>query len=166
MKSNTSKIVLIITLIVSTFIYSSCKNDPCENVTCENAGTPTENDDACNCVCTLGYEGAKCETLSFSKYVLNKSFSESCKVTGNSTYSVQITSDTTDATKGKIKNLYNSGAFLNLVLNQDGNLSIPSQNIGTTGTISGKVYLGTTGKVEIEYYLAVGAAKDTCKLTY
>jgi hypothetical protein len=50
------------------FIFTSCEKDPCKDVTCENSGTPTEDGDACKCVCASGYSGNKCENEKRASY--------------------------------------------------------------------------------------------------
>lgn len=59
-------LALVLTLTVfSAVTYTACNKNHCKNVFCMNGGAC----DGGNCVCLVGYEGARCEVLSRLKFV-------------------------------------------------------------------------------------------------
>jgi hypothetical protein len=144
------------------FLMTSCESDPCKDVTCENAGVPTEDGEACNCVCATGYEGVSCETLVRANFVGNYNVSETCNPSGSDTYSITISAPTSggDDLDVVISNLYNAGFFVNGEVNSDGGITIPNQSFGT-GSISGSI--SNTGAVS--YTITAGGASDACSFS-
>jgi len=100
--------------------YSSCgKKDstpanPCKDIVCQNGGTCDSA--TATCMCSTGYEGAHCETISRTKFV--KSWTASDLVAGSSTpipYTATIVAGTTsDVTLVSIGNF--SDFFVNATI--------------------------------------------------
>ncbi len=84
------KTVLISAFVtVSAFVsitYISCNRDKCKTIVCANGGV-------CNsggCICTSGYEGSNCETLSQTKFQGNWSVFEKGTRTQAAQYAITI----------------------------------------------------------------------------
>lgn len=74
-----SKSLVLLTALVTIAIfslisYTACKKDPCGNVVCLHLGAC----DGGNCVCKVGYEGLRCETLSRDKFIFTFNGHDSC----------------------------------------------------------------------------------------
>ncbi len=72
-----NKILITSLLTLSAFgsvTYMACKKDRCNNVACLNGGSCDNG----NCVCTPGFEGNRCETLSRTKFITNFNGGDSC----------------------------------------------------------------------------------------
>ena len=126
-------------------VYStSCNKDKCSGVTCQNGGTCNNGD----CVCTTGYEGTSCETLSRAKFV--KSWSASDLITGGTSplaYTASIAAGTgSDVTQVIIGNTFSDNFFtvgpITATVNGS-TITIPSQNpdankysLSGTGTLA------------------------------
>lgn len=144
-----------------SFLMTSCESDPCKDVTCENAGVPTEDGDACSCVCATGYEGSTCATLVRAKFIGNFNVSETCNPSGTDTYAVTISAPAAGTdTEVTISNLYNAGFFVNGTINAEGGITIASQAFGT-GTIAGNV----SNAGAFSYTITSGGASDACSFT-
>jgi len=95
--------------IFTVVIYTSCTKDACKGVTCQNGGTCSGG----NCVCTSGYEGTNCETLSRTKFI--KSWSASDLITGGTaplSYTANIAAGvTSDITQVIIGNSFSDNFF-------------------------------------------------------
>src|SRR4051812_16937243 len=61
-------------LVFSAVTYTACNKNRCKNVVCVNNGAC----DAGNCVCPTGFEGARCEILSRTKFIKTFNGHDSC----------------------------------------------------------------------------------------
>jgi hypothetical protein len=169
MKINTIlSIGLVFIAMFSILSISSCSKDPCEEATCDNNGTPTEDGDNCFCLCKNGYEGTKCENKIFDKFKgVYGGASEDCTLSGRGTYTLTIIADSSDASKGKIENLYESGQISNVIVKNANELEIPEQNFSQFSEfpkLSGVVKI-LDGKITVDYYLKLaGNRTDSCKV--
>jgi len=124
------------------FIGANCQTiDPCFNVVCLNGGTCVSG----TCVCDTGYEGVDCGTESRAKFFGVYTVSDSCTITGNSAYTVNISAGT-QIDQVLISNFW--GAFAHAVeaTVSGSSITIPSQEpdsdnffVQGSGTISGNV---------------------------
>jgi hypothetical protein len=79
MKLSQRSIFVLLFLFGLSFslISSSCNNkNKCENVACINGGSCYNG----ACVCPVGYEGPRCDTLSRDKFIHNYNGGDSCSV--------------------------------------------------------------------------------------
>ena len=60
--------------LFSVIAYTACKKDACANVICLNLGAC----DGGKCSCPTGYEGARCEVLSTTKFIFTFNGADSC----------------------------------------------------------------------------------------
>lgn len=70
---------LLVTILVAlsavlAVSYSACNKNKCHNVTCLNHGVC----DGGNCVCPVGFEGNRCQTLMRDKFIANYNGFDSC----------------------------------------------------------------------------------------
>jgi len=156
-------------LFATSFAFFSCSKDECKDVVCSNGGACS----AGSCVCTSGYEGAKCDTEWRTKFLLSTPTTkptERCDTQSvDFVYDnyVTITRGTASATEIIITNV---GAFgnnhnANLTSATAFNLVSKTVTVGPTtltitgsGTISGKI-------ITINYTAVktgVGAGTSTC----
>lgn len=142
-------------LTLSTFgavLYTSCSKDKCKDVVCQNGGTCKDGD----CVCTTGYEGTNCETLSRTKFV--KSWSASDLITGGSTplsYTANISAGVgADITQVIIGNSFSDNFYVvgPITATVSGStITIPNQNPdGNKYSLSGSGTLAN-GKITWSY---------------
>ncbi len=67
--------ILFICCLGSMLTYLACtKTDPCANVVCINNGSC----DGGKCVCPVGYEGPRCDTLSRDKFIFQYNGGDTC----------------------------------------------------------------------------------------
>ena len=59
----------LVAMTAVTVLFSACKTDPCKDIKCQNSGTC----DSGVCLCTDGYEGTNCETLSRGRFLVSGS---------------------------------------------------------------------------------------------
>ncbi|MFN4880458.1 MAG: hypothetical protein ACK5AS_01015 [Bacteroidota bacterium] len=128
-------------LALSTMLFfSACTTDPCKDVVCENDGTC--NDGTCECI--AGYEGDDCSTEMRTKFAGQYSVTDGCSASGAASYTINITSSSSDVSKVLISNFWNLFAN-NVVATVNGtNLTIANQEpdndgykVTGNGTING-----------------------------
>jgi hypothetical protein len=72
------RLILLTSFLTVAFVYgityTACKKDACKNVVCLNLGTC----DAGKCICPVGYEGSRCDTLSIDKFVFTYNGGDTC----------------------------------------------------------------------------------------
>ncbi|MBI1289285.1 MAG: hypothetical protein GC178_17090 [Flavobacteriales bacterium] len=142
---------------IASLGLASCEVDNCKDVTCDNGGTCVDG----TCVCEAGYEGTSCDTEERAKFLASYSVSESC-TSGNYTYSVTVTTSSTDVTKIIIGNFGDYG--VDVVATVSGSsLTIANQTVGG-GTFSGSGQL--SGNIlTVTYTVTAGTDTDSCTMT-
>lgn len=132
--------------ILATFSLTSCTEDLCKSVVCANHGTCTEEG---TCLCPVGYEGERCETITRFKYKGAWAVTESGSSSGPIQYSVSI-EDGAEIDDIEIRNFYNL-FNVNVKAKVKGDtIYIPIQDVQhgeDTKTIEGKGYIAPQ-----EYY--------------
>ena len=115
---------------------------------------------SCTKTCDLGYKGDNCTTEVRESFLGNFSGKETCG-TATDTFSITISPISTDVTKIKLNNIYNSTLNAIGTVMANGAITIEPQNFGT-GNISGSV-TSTGGKISIAYIVTVAGTPDaTC----
>jgi len=61
--------------VFSAAVYSSCNKNKCDIVVCLNLGAC----DGGSCLCPVGFEGNRCQTLSRDKFIFTYNGGDSCK---------------------------------------------------------------------------------------
>jgi hypothetical protein len=90
--------MLVFGSLFGLFSLAACQKDACKNSSCDNQGVCEDG----KCLCQLGYQGEKCETLWASKFQGNKYVNE---MNCNRQYYADITLDNDTAYLLKIRNL-------------------------------------------------------------
>ena len=134
--------------------------DPCLNVTCLNGGTC----DSGVCDCPDGYEGTDCGTVTRDKFLGSWDGSESCTISGNTDYTIVITTSSKAVDKITIDNFgaYGLGTS-KVVATVDGvDITIASQVVqGATFAGTGSIdAAGTT--ISLTYTTDDGTQTETC----
>ncbi|MBI1289286.1 MAG: hypothetical protein GC178_17095 [Flavobacteriales bacterium] len=101
---------LLLPLLIIPVLFG-CKSDPCKDVSCQNGGICFEG----KCVCPNEYEGVNCETRKMADFTGSYSATETCNL-GNFTYSIEISSDSTNEQGIIISNLADLGQSVNAVV--------------------------------------------------
>jgi hypothetical protein len=87
--------------IFSLVSYTACKKDSCANVVCLHLGAC----DGGNCICKVGFEGTRCETLSRDKFIFTFNGSDSCGRFGTHQYPINFTAMLDDPREMTMKNI-------------------------------------------------------------
>jgi hypothetical protein len=91
--------------ICSAIIYSACNKNKCHNVVCLNNSVCNSG----NCVCLVGYEGNRCQTLSRNKFIFTYNGHDLCGDSSKFTqYSIHILAVLHDSTEMVITNFLNN----------------------------------------------------------
>ncbi len=143
------------------FFFHSCKKDLCLNETCSKHGSSYSTKDYCFCTCNAGYEGAKCETESRTKFLGVYSFTENCSPSGSKAYLLAIDTSSSAVNKINIFNIYNQGITVSATVS-GATLTIASQAFGSN-TISGSGTLGST--LSLTYAVNISGTNDNCSGT-
>jgi len=116
---------------------------------------------SCKLVCDPGYEGKHCVVEIREKYLGGFWGTRSC-TSANGTDSVTITAST-DVTKVFFRNLNGNGANTIGAVQQDGTITITSQNLAGK-TIAGNASV-QAGKIVVSYTISDTAGANTCSWT-
>lgn len=157
-------LVLLSGLLIGGSFVTSC--NPCKDVDCVN-GTCNEGD----CDCDDGWEAADCTTEKRTKFIGDYSGNEACDSALVNTYSIEITTATTDVSNIIIYNLGGYDVDVKATVDAGGlSFTIPNQSVSagpnTAYTFSGSgVKTGNT--LDIEYTIIVNGTglSDGCEYT-
>jgi len=171
--------LLSIALVVMIGILgTACEVDPCKDVVCNN----TDANAFClegSCVCSPGYEGTDCSTLSATRFEGSYDAVETCDVAGSYTYvdPVVVSASAVDPSKIFLNNLTDFdcngssvNASANIVLNEftldstEVHCDLPGLvgfTIGGTGT-----YFEATSTITLNYRIYfLDNTSDNCTIT-
>src|SRR5271157_1742979 len=89
----------------SIVIYTACNKNKCRKVICINNGVCYGG----NCVCPIGFEGARCEVLSRDKFIFTYNGSDLCSISKEyREYPVTFIKVLTDSLEMTMKNFLNN----------------------------------------------------------
>ncbi len=151
-------------VILVSMVFASCA-DECKDVVCVQ-GECAEGD----CVCNTGYEGLDCSVPFNAKFSGTYTLIESCTTTGNDTYDVVVTPDSTNPSRAKLTNLYREPDQLILLIGNDG----VSFTIDSTSVSGGKLVsagactsneAGTTINLSYKFVSSSSSPTETCNAT-
>lgn len=119
---------------------------------------------SCTKTCDAGYEGTDCKTETRAKFLGAFSGTEQCTV-GNDQYTVTVTNSSTDVVKVVLSNVYNQ-AFTATATVDGSTLTITSQPVGTSGSVSGSGTLSGDAKtLTLNYSISNGTTSNACVFT-
>ncbi len=87
-------------LAFSAAVYTSCNKNKCDKVICLNLGVC----DGGNCICPVGFEGNRCQTLSRDKFIFTYSGGDSCTGRVYNRYQIFLLAVLNDSIEMKMKN--------------------------------------------------------------
>lgn len=93
-------------IVFSAVMYTACNKNKCHNVFCLNEGSC----DGGSCVCKVGYEGPRCETLSRNKFIRTYNGYDSCGNFNGHTYQqypIKLLAMRTDSIELTMHNILN-----------------------------------------------------------
>lgn len=111
--------------------------------------------------CPAGYEGTDCKTLINAKFVGAYEGNETCTI-GNDSYTLTLTSVSSDNMKLTISNLYNDATTLNCTITKSDEFSISGVANGTTYTGTGTL---SSNVLTIKYTGSDGVISNSCTFT-
>jgi hypothetical protein len=143
-------------LYILTFILltASCSN-PCKNIDCTGNGS-------CNqgiCICKKGFEGRECDQEIRKKFLGNFDVTEECS-SGATIYDIKVDSDSENAEKIILHNIYNKDYKISAVVNSD-QFIIDTAEFASIGKITGTGRV-IAGDLKIEYNVLSGSTQDVC----
>lgn len=114
---------------------------------------------SCKTYCDPGFEGENCQTESRAKYLGNFQGIQNCS-SDITPVTITIEGESTDITRLRITNIYGYGFTTNGIIEDDGRVTLPSQNFGS-GTISGSLVL-ENNKLKMNYILSGSGVTLEC----
>lgn len=130
--------------LLSALTFTSCQEDKCKSVVCAYSGTC--NDDG-SCTCQVGYEGARCETVSRDKFKGVWGVAETGSISGPISYAVSVEDGVTidQVAMRNFNNLFDALVIGNV---KGDTLYIPLQDVldgEDIKTVEGKGYIDKEG---------------------
>ncbi len=122
--------------VFSVAVYSSCNKNKCDKVVCLNLGAC----DAGNCVCPVGFEGLRCESLSRDKFIFTYNGGDSCTGPKFNKYAIYMHAVLTDSVTMTMLNLLgNIQDSATCTMQATDSFSFIGSNNSTTFTGTGKL---------------------------
>lgn len=160
-KQNILLAAALILSVLSAVLYTSCNKNKCHNVTCLNQGKC----DGGNCVCPVGFEGNRCQTLSRNKFISTYNGGDSCQgetVDNHFTqYPVHLLAVLHDSLELTLSNLLNDMAdSATCTIQSTDSFTFIGSNNSTTFTGTGKL---RNDSLWLNYHVVQGIVSYDCK---
>jgi len=126
-----------LTIIVVTAVsYTACNKNHCSNVVCMNQGVCDNG----NCVCPVGFEGSRCETLSRDKFIYTYNGGDTCGTAGYRQYPIYLLAVTSNPRELTMKDfLANLNDSAICTMESTDSFTFIGSNNGTTYSGTGKL---------------------------